>query len=76
MEKNVPFTGDNLLERMQELLIEKKQGWFLVVVRLNNKLVEYLRAKKKEDYKHPTPNWEKYPIARNFFTQFNVKLDV
>lgn len=75
-EKNQSFTGNNILERMQELLIEKKEGWFVACIRLNDKLVEYLREKRKEDYKHPTPNWEKYPIARDFFTQLSVAVKV
>lgn len=66
------FTGNNILERMQELLIKKEPGWFIACVRLNDKLVEYLRERRKDDYKYPTPIWEKYPIARDFFTQLDV----
>lgn len=75
-EKNQAFTGNNLLERMQELLIAKEKGWFVACVRLNDKLVDYLRDRRKDEYKHPTPNWDRYPLARDFFTQLDVAVKV
>lgn len=68
---NVAFSGNNLLERMQELLIKKDKGWFQASLRLGEKLTEYLRDNRKGEYRNSVPNWDRFPIARNFYTQLD-----
>lgn len=70
------FNGNSLLKRVQELLIEKPEGWRIAAIRLCDKLTEYLRETRKKggEYKHPVPNWEAYPLARSFYTQMEWKV--
>lgn len=57
-------TGNNILERIQELAIQKPEGWERVAQELCGKLTQYLR-----EAKNPTPDWDKFPIARNYYGQ-------
>ena len=48
---------------------KRKNTWANVVVIHANLLKALRETRRKDDYKHPTPEWERFPLARDFFTQ-------
>lgn len=77
------FTGDTIGNHMETLLREQStQGFdaerFNTLVDLNDRMVEFLRDttldRRTEEIRNATPAWDKYPLARNWFSQNNVSL--
>lgn len=66
--EKIQLNPNHLLETIQRMLTTRPPGWFNVVVRLQNNLVDYLRGNG------PVPKWEDFPIARDWFTQNVIAL--
>lgn len=76
MKKNLTAVH-NLLGHMEVTIAEQNnQGYspdrHNVLVELNDRLVSYLRdmsVKKDDTLRNPTPEWDRFPLARSWFSQ-------
>jgi len=73
------FTGNNILGHMETMLgmptvsENERITKYNTLVDLNDRLIPYLRNQNTNKWTgelvHPTPEWDRFPLARSWFSQ-------